>query len=371
MRKVGIDCRLYFQTGVGVYLRNLLYHLEKQPHEDITFYLYVMDKDASRIQFQNEKFVKRVTNCRWHSVKEQLFFAQTLNKDDLDLMHFTYFSYPVLYGKKFIATVHDVTPFLFKTGKASTKNFLYYAVKHAFFRFIFNNQLDHAQAIITPTHTVKKQITSLFGEKYGSKITPLHEGVNFSLVQAKPNANLKEKYPKPFLIYVGNFYPHKNIERLIRAFSKINQDVQLILIGPNDFFSKRLSELILELKQEKRIFFYHNPTPDDLVFFYKNAEALVHPSLSEGFGLPIVEAAYFNLPIIASNIEIFKELLDDRYIPFHPLHITDIQDKITYALINRVRYRYDDMVSKYSFGEMTKGTLHIYRKTLDSNSARR
>jgi len=371
MKRIGIDCRLYFQTGVGVYLRNLLHHLEKQPHEDIVFYLYVMDTDAPRIQFENKKFVKRITDCRWHSIKEQLFFTQTLNKDNLDLMHFTYFSYPILYRKKFIATVHDVTPFLFKTGKASTKNFLFYTIKHAFFRFIFNNQLDHARAIITPTHTVKKQIISLFGEKYGPKITPLYEGMDYSLVHAKPNANLKEKYLKPFLIYVGNFYPHKNVERLIRAFSRVEQDVQLILIGPNDFFSKRLSKLILRLKQEKRIFFYHDPIPDDLVFFYRNAQALVHPSLSEGFGLPIVEAAYFNLLIIASNIEIFKELLDDRYIPFHPLHVADIQNKITYALVNRVRYRYDDMISKYSFGEMTRGTLHIYRRALDSDSMQR
>ena len=59
-------------------------------------------------------------------------------------MHFTYFGYPVFYRRKFIATVHDLTPLLFKTGKASTKNPLIYGIKHFFFKHILRSQIENA-----------------------------------------------------------------------------------------------------------------------------------------------------------------------------------------------------------------------------------
>lgn len=363
-KKIGIDARLYNQTGVGTYLRNLLNSLQKIAPDNIEFYIYLLKQDADAIEFNKKNFVKRPVTSLWHTFGEQTRFLYELYKDKIDLMHFTYFSYPILYGRRFITTIHDTTPLFFKTGKASTKNPFVYNIKHKVFKTVVRTQIKNALKIITPTKTVKKQLISLYGHSYGEKIIPIHEGVDRTLQKVSENKELSKTFNKPFFLYVGNFYPHKNVETLIKAFSKIEYDYQLILVGPDDYFAKRLSKLIGELKQENKITFYHNATPADLKFFYTEAQALIHPSLSEGFGLPLLEASYCKCPIIGSNIEVFRELLSDEYLSFDPHDVKDIENKIHQFIKKRLSFDYKHIVSKYSFEEMTKETLDVYTSCL-------
>jgi len=390
MYKIGIDARLYSQTGIGVYLRNLLYYLEKITKREVLFYIYLLPDDYNKVQFADKFFVKKLVYSRWHTVSEQVYFANTIYKDNLDLMHFTYFSYPVLYKRKFIATIHDSTPLIFKTGKASTKNPLLYEIKFRAFQFVISQQLKNAELVITPTKAVKKQLLDIYGTSYENKIKPIYEGVDYEFTDverrhsgkrpsenegARPESKQRfwsrrfappqndSRLTKPFFIYVGNFYPHKNVENLIKAFSKIRTKVKLVLIGPDDYFAGKLYRCIDTLIQD-RIIFYHNASREDLVFFYKNAVALIHPSLSEGFGLPLVEAVYFNLPIIASNIEVFRELLGKKYLSFNPLSIKDIEDKIKLFLSQKVNVDYSDILKKFSFERMTKEIFQVYLNIL-------
>ncbi|HEX7542752.1 MAG TPA: glycosyltransferase family 1 protein, partial [Patescibacteria group bacterium] len=248
-----------------------------------------------------------------------------------------------------------------------TKNILIYNFKHLFFRIIFRFQIERAVKIITPTYTVKKQLKDIYGEKISKKIHPVYEGVNYQILESKENKELGRKFAN-FFIYVGNFYPHKNIEKLIKSFAKVNTSIKLILLGPNDFFKNRLTQLINRLNQEKKILFFNNISNEDLVFFYKNSLALIHPSLSEGFGLPLIEAAYFNCPIIASDIKVFKELLGNNYLSFNPNDIDDIAEKIK-TFINKKpnKFDYKNIIKKYSFERMTDETMKIYQEVLTSN----
>ncbi len=366
MKKIGIDARLYSQTGVGTYLENLIYYLEKKELKDILFYIYLMPNDYKNVSFRNKNIFKRKVNYRWHSLSEQVGFAIRLYQDNLDLMHFTYFSYPIFYQKKFIVTVHDVTPLLFKTGKASTKNQLIYNIKHLFFRIILHCQINRAMKIITPTETVKKQLEDIYGKELAKKTSSIYEGVNYQILESKENKQLSRKL-SDFFIYVGNFYPHKNVEKLIQAFSTIKTSSKLLLLGPNDFFKNRLFQYINILKQEERILFINSLKTDDLIFFYKNAQALIHPSLSEGFGLPLIEAAYFNCPIIASDIKVFKELLGNNYLSFNPNDVDDISEKIKIFIEKKLKFDYKNIIKKYSFEKMTNETLRIYQKVLYGN----
>ena len=368
MKKIGIDARLYSQTGVGTYLKNLIHYLDKKELKDDLFYIYLMPDDYNNLLFKNNNIIKRKVNYRWHTFGEQVGFAIELYKDNLDLMHFTYFSYPILYRKKFIATVHDLTPLLFKTGKASTKNSLLYKVKYFFYKIILKTQIKKATKILTPSKTVRDQLLNKFDQSFKSKIFSIHLGVDNYLLKSKENILLKNKINYKFFIYVGNFYPHKNVEKLILAFSMVKTSSKLLLLGPNDFFKNRLFQLINRLKQEKRILFINSLTTEDLIYFYKNAEALIHPSLSEGFGLPLIEAAYFNRPIIASNIKVFKELLGDNYLSFNPNDIDDIVEKIKSFIEKKPnKFDYKNIIKKYSFKKMTDETVKIYREVLNGN----
>ncbi len=363
MKKIGIDARLYSQTGVGVYLRNLLFYLQRQRTNDHEFIIYVLKEDQSNVR--NLSFEKRYVTERWHTITEQTTFLQRLNKDTVDLMHFTYFGYPTLYRKPFVSTIHDLTPLLFRTGKASTRNPLTYQGKYLAFRFVVSSQVKNSRFVITPTKAVKEQIVKTFGEQYEKKTIPLYEGVNRELLSAKENTKLKERFIKPFFLYVGNFYPHKNVERLIHAFLDVHHNVQLVLVGPKDFFANKLLHLNNKMEYKGRVIFFHNPTIEDFVFFYKSALALIHPSLSEGFGLPLVEAMYFNLPIIASHIPVFEEILEDKYIEFNPQNTKDITRAIEQFLKNKSIYDYNELLERYSFEEMTQKTVDVYRKALN------
>jgi glycosyltransferase involved in cell wall biosynthesis len=364
MKKIGIDARLYFQTGVGTYLRNLLYYLQKLAPDNVQFLIYLLEADKDKATFWNTNFVKRPVSSYWHTFSEQTRFLYETYRDNLDLIHFTYFSYPILYRRPFVSTVHDATPMFFKTGKASTKDPLSYEIKHRVFKAVIKAQVKKALKIITPSKTVKKQLIDLYGHALGDKIIPIYEGIDRELQKVKENTAPPKKFAKPFFLYVGNFYPHKNVETLIRAFSKIGSPSVLVLIGPKDYFAEQLAQLVGDLKQKKHIIFYHNVTAADLKYFYTNAQALVHPSFSEGFGLPVIEAAYFNCLVIGSNIEVFRELLNDEYLSFDPHDETDVIKKIQQFLTKKPVFDYKHIVPQYSFEEMTKKTLDVYSSCL-------
>ncbi|MBI4004669.1 glycosyltransferase family 4 protein [Candidatus Roizmanbacteria bacterium] len=365
MKKIGIDARLYLQTGVGVYLRNLLHYLPKYSDSSVTYYIYIGNDDKKSLPTMNDQFIVRSVSSRWHSFSEQTSFLKALTRDSLDLMHFTYFSYPILYRKKFIATVHDLTPLLFRTGKASTQLPFLYALKHIVFRLVLSQQIANASHLITPTAAVKNQIRQIFGQSATEKTSVIYEGVNYELQQVPENILLAEKIDKPFFLYVGNFYPHKNVETLLQAFSHIQKDVDLLLVGPKDYFSQRIVHMIHQLGQSHRITFFHDVSLEKLVFFYKHALALVHPSYSEGFGLPIIEAAFYGCPIIASNIEVFGELLGEKYLAFDPHRETDIFNKLNYFLEKKPTYDYQSVIEKYSFEVATQKTVSLYEKLLN------
>lgn len=365
MKRIGIDARLIFHTGIGTYLRNLIFYLQEIAEKNMSFYIYLLRKDYDQVEIKNKNFIKIATNFYWHSFSEQLFFARQLLIDHLDLMHFTYFSYPILYKKPFIVTIHDLTPLTQKTGRATTKPFFFYWVKYQGYKLVLKNQIFNSQKIITPTKTIKEEIVKIFGKKFENKIFPIYEGVSYEFFINNENQKLKKDFPFPFFIYVGNFYPHKNLGVLIDVFKLLkNIEQRLILIGPDDYFKKILFKKIIEQKLTKKIIFFKPNSIKDLIFFYKNAEALINPSISEGFGLPLVEAIYFNCPVIASNIAVFKEILEDQYISFNPYSSLSIRQTIVDFLAKKRRFNFKKISAKFSFKKMVKETYTLYRQAL-------
>jgi glycosyltransferase involved in cell wall biosynthesis len=355
MKHIGIDARLLFQTGVGTYLQNLLHFLPSFSTPGTTFTFYCLPADASFIHKEFPESHIHITKALWHSWQEQTEFLDCVNKDNLDLMHFTYFGHPILYNRKFISTIHDVTPLLFKTGKASTKNQLTYLVKHSTFSLVLKNQIKRSAAIITPTETVKEQLVQLYGEQIGNKITPIYEGVSYRLLEGQSEASTINK---PYLLYVGNFYPHKNVQLLIKAFVKSNSPYLLVLAGPHDYFLKRILDQ-LTVEEKKHVLVKDKQSLNELITLYKHAEALIHPSISEGFGLPIVEAMHFNIPIIASHIPVFQELLGTSYYSFDPFEESSIINAI-HMFENEKEKKRNILRSEFSFQEMARKTVDLY-----------
>lgn len=150
-----------------------------------------------------------------------------------------------------------------------------------------------------------------------------------------------KEYHKPYILYVGSNYPHKNLKRLIFAFKKLNLDYELVLI--TDFVSdEKLNKL------------------------YRNASLFVFPSLIEGFGLPPLEAMARGVPVACSNTGSLPEILGEAAVYFNPLDIDDMVEKIKKTLSND-RAKKDliekgfEQIKKYNWGKMAKETLEVYK----------
>jgi glycosyltransferase involved in cell wall biosynthesis len=264
--------------------------------------------------------------------------------------------------------MHDLTPLLHATGKASTHNRLVYSVKHLAYRHTLQAGLHNAQAIITPTHTVRNDIISVFGSWLEEKIHVTYEGIGSTLLDVQPSN--KAPWNKPYFLYVGNFYPHKNVARLIEAFACIKDDAMLVLVGPDDYFAGSVQKVINQHNQSDRIILAHGLSDQELAQAYAHAQALIQPSLAEGFGLQLLEASYFHCPIIASNIPIFQEILGDKYISFDPHDIYDMAAKIAGFLAKPEKKHLSrtHIDKQFSFQNMADETYDIYKHILNTAS---
>lgn len=368
--KILIDGRWIKQTGIGRYIENTLTELLKlDKTNDYVLLIRTKDKAAIDIRADNLEFVE--TDIDWYGVKEQTELLGVLNAQKPDLVHFTNFNFPVGYKGKFVITIHDLTLLRFKNIRNSISSKLFYRVKDQLMRTVLSQGTKKAKAIIVPTEFVKEDVAKTYRVRR-NKIVVTHEAVDKEF--AKPRINLeKHNITKPFLLYVGNAYPHKNIERLILAFGKlITQyllDYQLVIAGKKDSFHQNLEEVIKEVGLEDRVVFTGFVSDQELAGLYKNAKLYVFPSLSEGFGLPPLEAMAHKLPVASSDATCLPEILGDAAIYFNPKNIGNMAKVISNVLHDEKKQ--EELVKlglrqvkKYSWRTTAKQTLEVYEKAL-------
>jgi len=184
----------------------------------------------------------------------------------------------------------------------------------------------------------------------------------------------KYQITKPYLLYVGNAYPHKNLEKLILAFDKItgkHSDLKLVMVGELDYFYKKIKNYVSSFRFQvsRNIVFANFVSDEELAELYKNACLYVFPSLYEGFGLPPLEAMACSLPVVSSNASCLPEILGNAALYFNPKDIDDIVDKIEKVLYYQdIRTRLISVgyqrIKKYNWQNTTKETLRVYKNVL-------
>jgi len=365
--KIGIDCRLYQETGIGRYIRNLIKNLEISDKKN-DYVLFVLSKDVDKLNIQNPKFRIVKTDIRWHTLSEQLRLPQILNKENLDLMHFPYFSVPIYYKRPFVVTIHDLIINHFSTGKASTLPPYIYKLKFYSYKFVLNQAAKNAKKIIAVSQATKNEIVDYLKIK-GNKIAVTYEGVddkirnsNIEIRNNLLNTKCKILNTKYFL-YVGNAYPHKNLGRLLKAFKTIKPDVNLALVIKRDYFYQRLKQKVDDLNLSEKVIFLDAVKDEELSALYRNAIALVFPSLMEGFGLPVLEAMANNCLVLVSDIPSLKEICVDGAVYFDPYNTQDIAEKMNKACLGEYPGKKEKALerSKYfSWEKMARETIKVY-----------
>jgi len=383
--RIGIDARLLNETGVGRYIRNLIEQLKELDKEN-QYIVYLSENTFSSFVLPNNRWEKRLATPHWHTLWEQIAMPFLFLKDNLDLLHVPYFNIPIFYPKKYIATIHDLTILHFPTGKASLLFPILYWLKFLAFKLILAIGLKRSAGIITPSETTKQEIIEHFNIS-GEKIKVTYEGVDAKISRilschSCESRNLKmpdqvrhDKKPKnPYFLYVGNAYPHKNLEILIDAFgdflekNKGKNRYVLLLVGKNDVFYTRLQAYVKEKNLNQSVLFNGSADDKTLQELYGGAEAFVFPSLMEGFGLPALEAISLGTPVICSDIPIFHEILGDLPYYINPKDRYSISlsffsiDAIQNAFAERKKERMA-LMKQYSWKQLGAETLNYYQSS--------
>jgi glycosyltransferase involved in cell wall biosynthesis len=179
-----------------------------------------------------------------------------------------------------------------------------------------------------------------------------------------------------YFLYVGNAYPHKNLVRLIQAIVFLNKimntKIGLKIASSRNVFTQRLQTQIDSQNANKFITLLGYVSDEELIKLYQDACGFVFPSLSEGFGLPGIEAMRAGTPVLASDIPIFKEIYKDNAIYFNPLDINSIEKAMESVLDMSLPLRTEkidkakNFVKRYSWTKMAKETLKIYEESCNS-----
>jgi len=375
--RIGIDARLYGQkhTGIGRYTKNLILSLAKADKKNtyIIFGCKEIKNDLKGIK--NFSFQKLTTPI--YSVREQIVNPIVFNKAKLDLLHVPHFNAPILYFNKVILTIHDLIKHI-STGKDSTTHSAgVYWIKQLAYRLIVYLNIKKSSAIITPSKFWQDYLVNNYNldpkrvhvtyEAADKAIKPTRKKPSSSGRQQELKNVLKRYHlKKPFIIYTGNLYPHKNVNFLIKAVKRFNQShkhqLTLAIVCARSVFEKRLTKA--------RNINYLGYVPDsDLAILYSQALALVHPSLIEGFGLTGLEAMAAGLPVLSSDATCLPEVYGDAALYFDPHDEDSLLLRLDQIMEDRdilktMKAKGLKRVKKFSWGLTARKTLKAYNQAV-------
>ena len=364
--KIGIDARFVGPqgTGLGKYTEKLIENLAKIDKKNQ--YLVFLRKDNWDYQKLPNNFKKVLADIPWYSLAEQTKLPKIFESQSLDLLHIPHFNTPIFYKGKFIVTIHDLIHHQFSESSSTTRNPIIFNLKRIGYRKIISHAINKSQKIIVPSNFVKEEIIRNFKINH-QKIIVTYEAAEEEYFSQHPSSNIHH----PFLIYVGNAYPHKNLPRLLDAFKILTTNYQLpttnlIIVCPRDVFAERLQDEIRSRNLENRVELKGYLSPQELAKLFQRASAYVFPSLSEGFGIPGLNAMASSLPVVCSNSPTLKEIYGDAALYFNPHDPKDIAQKI-HQIISDDKIRLDlvkkgrAQVPKYSWRQMAQETLEVYK----------
>lgn len=380
--RIGIDARLFGPRtaggGLGRYIQQLVTHLQQINNEN-EYVLFLRQSNWGEFE-ETSHFKKVLADYQWYTLEEQIKMPQAVRQTKVDLMHYPHFNVPIMATTPFVVTIHDLILLQYPTTRASTLGPLKYWLKFAGYKKVIGRALGRAKKIIVPSNYTKQNILKYFPKTDSEKIYVIHEAAsrlaqeNHTDPQQDSDFLEKHQISRPFLLYVGNSYPHKNLEALLESFKKIIQtrpDLQLVLVGQKNYFSQRLEQETkkIGLRVPDKVNFTGFIPDANLPSLYRQASLYVFPSLSEGFGLPPLEAMSFGLPVASSNASCLPEILGPAAIYFNPKDTDDMANAINQGLDNQLLRKTlinagKIQVQKYSWRRMAEQTLELYKNAL-------
>lgn len=362
--KVAIDARMLKMSGIGVYIQHLI--------ENKCYEILIGNKEElEKYNKQNTNIIK--FNSPIYGIKEQLKFPyKKLRKMKPDILHVPHYNVPIFYRGKIIVTIHDLTHLILPQFLPNRFSYIYAKIM----LWIATKKASH---ILTVSENTKKDIIKMF-KVNPDKITVTYNGVGEEFVKKDKSKilYLYDKFNIPHskkcIMYVGNLKPHKNLERLLEAYSKIKnrQDTCLILVGKAFSNYDELDRKEKILKIENQVIHTGIVSQEELIDLYNLADIFIFPSLYEGFGIPIIEALSCGTTVICSNNSSLPEVGGKLVKYFDPYNIEEMVQKIDEELENNniINLEHQDIkqwLEKFNWKKTSKETKEIFNRIYNEN----
>lgn len=363
MSHIVIDAR-ESGTSTGRYIDKLVEHLYGlRPEHDIT----VLTK-PHRLEYMAQVapgFMVLASTYKEFTLQEQLGLLKQLRDLSPDLVHYGKDHQPVLYNGETVTTMHDLTTMRFTNPD---KQPLVFKFKQFVYKWVVKRVAHKSALIITGSEFVKQDLID-YTHVPADKIVVTYEAADPIQDSPEPVPGLENQQ---FIMYVGRPTPHKNLERLIEAFKQLkgqHPDLKLVLAGKLDANYRRIKQKT-ETEQIANIVYTDFVTDGQLRWLYEHCAAYVFPSLSEGFGLPGLEAMIHGAPVVSSNATCLPEIYGEAAHYFDPLDVQAMADAINEVLTDKELWqRLIDagaaQAAQYSWQRTAEQTLAVYDRVLN------
>ncbi|HXE91520.1 MAG TPA: glycosyltransferase family 1 protein [Terriglobales bacterium] len=371
--KIAFDIRRLRSFGIGTYIRNVVQNLARLDQRN----QYVLIGHAEGFDeigplpanFMTEAFPPE------SSARNYFEFQQVVRLYGCELVHVPHlFWRPRSIPCPYVVTVHDLFTYMRpRPPRSGMRRFLR--------SWLTRRVLRHAERIVAVSDFTRHDIMRLFGIPE-SKIEVLYNAIDsrFRLGHATDTERqlIAERYQVhyPFLLYAGNIKPHKNIVRLIEAFSALKTelkkegkfpDLKLIIIGDDLSQHPDLRRTVIRSGVQHDVRFLGFVPVEVLRIFYDAAKIFVFPSLYEGFGLPPLEAMAHGTPVVTSNVSSLPEVVGNAAVLVNPENVFDIMRALHRVLVDqplreRLKQRGYEQIQRFSWETSVARLIEIYEE---------
>lgn len=327
--KIGIDASRYAYseaTGVEFYslniINNLIELLKKKKNKNVILY----SKNPLSIKEIKEKIINKTLPSKkfWTLLK----LSKEMRNNPPDVLFVPSHVLPLKLPKKSVITIHDTA---FKYLRESYSFFQYHYLDWST-KFAVKN----ATKIIVPSEATKDDLIKFY-KCPKDKITVVYHGFeppNFTQKEIDETVKKSEIFKyfeinknSSYILFVGRLESKKNLVRLVEAFnefSKIHPDYRLILAGKRGVGFEEILNTVKSLKLFEKVIMPGYVTEEEKAALYKYCKVFAFPSLYEGFGFPILEAFYFNKPVLTSHVSCLPEISGDAAYYTDPYDVESI-----------------------------------------------
>jgi glycosyltransferase involved in cell wall biosynthesis len=371
--KIAIDIRRMTEFGVGTYTRNVVRTLGRLDHENEYLLIGAPDR-AQEIGPLPANFHAIPLTVPERTLPGYREFRKALAGLKCDLVHVpNLFTIPRALPCPYVMTVHDLLEHM---ARAREQSGFWRSLHFQLTRRV----LRGAERIFAVSNFTKSEIEKVF-EIPSDRIEVVYNAIDERFLHGHASAADREMIAQryqvtyPFLLYTGRVSPHKNVVRMIEAFSALKTELQrdqvfpdlkLIIIGDDLSGNPDLRRTVVRSGVQNDVRFLGFVPIDVLRIFYDVAKIFVFPSLYEGFGLPPLEAMAHGTPVVTSNVSSLPEVVGSAAVLVNPENVFEIMRALHRVLIDQsLRSRMKELgyqqVTKFSWQTSVRRILEVYR----------